>query len=182
MQIILHDITLNQKVNIAQFFGFFPFLFSLYYYSLTLLVKIWRYQTRQVFVFTATVRKEKSLPITAAATALLLYTSYKYLTSSSANSSNNINKTKQGIKEIPVPGSKYPYVGHMLSLGDLPAKKISEWHRELGPILKLQMGVHTWILVEDRLLAQKIFVTHGTETSFRPHSIYAYHHYSMEGI
>jgi hypothetical protein len=122
-------------------------------------------------------KKERPiLPIITAATVLLfmtyrLHTGYRKYE----------KKSKKGYREIPVPGSRYPYFGHMLSLGSLPSKKISEWHGELGPIIQLHMGVHNWVSVDDPILAHKIFVTRGVETSYRPHSAYAYHHYSLEG-
>lgn len=85
------------------------------------------------------------------------------------------NRTRQ--REIPVPReSLYPYVGHLFSLGDLPAQKIAKWHHELGPIVKIHVGVRTWISVSDRNLAHKIFVTNGAKTSYRPHSTYAYYY------
>jgi hypothetical protein len=113
-----------------------------------------------------------SIAISIAAATTLLYSSYQMI-------SNSHQKKRQGIKEIPVPGSAYPYVGHLMSLGNLPGKKISEWHRELGHIIKLRMGVKTWILVDDPVLAQKIFVTHGAQSSFRPYGVYTHEVYSM---
>lgn len=103
----------------------------------------------------------------------LLYTSYKVFA--------NTNKKKEGIREIPVPSSSYPIVGHMFSLGESPGETISKWHADLGPIIKLKMGAQTWVIVDDPALAQKIFVTHGAQTSYRVESIYAYKHYSMGG-
>lgn len=84
-------------------------------------------------------------------------------------------------REIPVPSeSFYPYIGHLFSLGNLPAQKIAKWHHELGPIIKIHVGVRTWISVSDRILAHKIFVTNGARTSYRPHSTYA-HYYCQKG-
>lgn len=103
----------------------------------------------------------------------ILYTSYRLIAGA--------NKKRRGTREIPVPGSSYPYVGHMFSLGELPGKTISKWHAELGPILKLKMGAQTWIMIDDPALAHKIFVGNGAETSYRPESIYAFKHYSMGG-
>lgn len=82
---------------------------------------------------------------------------------------------------IPVPDSTYPYIGHLCSLGKFPSKTISKWHKKYGPILQMHMGAQTWISVDDPVLAHKIFVTHGVETSFRPHSTYAYYYYSAQG-
>jgi hypothetical protein len=116
------------------------------------------------------------LPMITAAT-VLLFTVYKLHTGYQKYE----KKMKRDLKEIPVPDSAWPYFGHMLSLGKVPSKKIVEWHGKLGPIIQLHMGVHRWVSVDDPALAHKIFVTHGVDTSYRPHSAFAYHHYSLEG-
>ncbi|GAA5805858.1 hypothetical protein HPULCUR_011384 [Helicostylum pulchrum] len=118
--------------------------------------------------------RNQVLPIVAISTALL-YTSYRLLYSSSKT------KQVQGHKSIPVPDCTYPYVGHMFSLGALPSRTIAAWHKELGPIIKLHMGAITWVTISDPVLAHKIFVTHGAETSYRPHSTFAYDYYSDRG-
>ncbi|KAI9487029.1 MAG: cytochrome P450 [Benjaminiella poitrasii] len=43
------------------------------------------------------------------------------------------------------------------------------------------MGRKTWIMVSDPILAHKIFVSRGAETSYRPHSIFSYEYYSLRG-
>lgn len=116
-------------------------------------------------------RKEVMPIVSIAAATTILFASYRLMTSG--------KKSKRGLKEIPVPGSAYPYVGHLLSMGDLPGRKVSEWHKELGPIIRLRMGVQTWIMVDDPALAHKIFVSNGVESSYRPHSTYASDQYSM---
>lgn len=112
--------------------------------------------------------------ISAATATMLLYSSYRWMANKKGND-------KQGIKEIPVPGSCYPYVGHMMSLGELPGKTLTKWHKELGPIMKLKMGRQIWITVDDPVLAHKIFVSRGAETSYRPHSYFCYELFSREG-
>lgn len=113
------------------------------------------------------------LPIVSIAAATsILFASYRLIQPASK---------RKGTKEIPTPGSAYPYVGHMLSMGEFPGRKVSEWINELGPIIKLRMGVQTWIMVGDPALAHKIFVSNGSESSYRPHSVYAHDHYSLNG-
>jgi hypothetical protein len=90
-------------------------------------------------------------------------------------------KKNQNIKEIPMPGSSFPYIGHLLSLGELPGKTISKWHQQLGPIIQLQMGRQTWITVCCPILAHKIFVTCGAETSYRPYAVFTQDYHSMKG-
>ncbi|CAO3656437.1 unnamed protein product [Mucor hiemalis] len=123
-------------------------------------------------------REKLYFPVIAAATILVCtaaYRLFKYETRTKEIHS------KQKLKEIPVPGSAYPYFGHMLSMGESPSATIAQWHAQLGPLIKLRMGVHHWVIVDDPILAHKIFVTRGTETSYRPHSAFAYYHYSLQG-
>ncbi|GAA5808616.1 hypothetical protein MFLAVUS_002008 [Mucor flavus] len=81
-----------------------------------------------------------------------------------------------------MPGSNYPYVGHIWSLGELPGMTIMKWHNELGPLINLKMGVKNWVLVDDPILAQKIFVSNGVKTSFRSRNVFTYDHYSKGGM
>ncbi|KAI7873245.1 cytochrome P450 [Mucor mucedo] len=117
--------------------------------------------------------RERTAILSIAAATALLYATYKIVDKSS--------KKKSGLKDIPSPSISYPYVGHMFSLGKSPCKKITQWHKEVGHIFKLDMGIQTWILIDDPLLAHKIFVTHGVASSDRPHSTFAYEYYSFKG-
>jgi hypothetical protein len=120
--------------------------------------------------------REKAIPIASIiVSTAILYASYKLFNVRTKN-------IKQGLtKAIPEPGFTYPYVGHMFSLGELPGETVAQWHAELGPIIKLRMGVQTWIMVDDPTVAHKIFVTHGAETSYRSYCIFAYNYSSMMG-
>lgn len=120
-----------------------------------------------------TFEKERVFPIIAFAVGLL-YTSYKLVELSNS-------KTIKSSREIPVPTSSYLVVGHMLSLGEFPGATVHKWHEQLGPIIKLHMGVQTWIMVADPILAQKILVLHGTKSAFRPYSHFSYHIHSKRG-
>ncbi|KAI7873258.1 cytochrome P450 [Mucor mucedo] len=117
--------------------------------------------------------REKTTILSIAAATVLLYTTYKIV--------NKSSKKKLGLKEIPSPGFSFPYVGHMFSLGSSPGRRIAQWHKEVGHIFKLNMGIQTWILIDDPLLAHKVFVTHGVGSSDRPHSTFAYEYYSYKG-
>lgn len=116
----------------------------------------------------------KIITITAASTFVLYY-SYRLL------SSEKKKKRTNGLKEILSPKGEYPYFGHMLSLGSTPGKQIRKWHKEVGHIFQLHMGIQTWVMVDDPLLAHKIFVTNGAQTSHRPDSNFALNYYSMGG-
>ncbi|CAO3651624.1 unnamed protein product [Mucor fragilis] len=117
--------------------------------------------------------KDPILPVvTVAAAATLIYSTCKFI------SYKQQQQQITAVKEIPSPKCGYPYVGHMWSFGPLPGKTVSEWHRELGPIIKLKMGRRSWIVVEDPELAHKIFVTHGADTSYRPYTTYSSKYFS----
>ncbi|KAI8877874.1 cytochrome P450 [Backusella circina FSU 941] len=82
--------------------------------------------------------------------------------------------------EIPTPNSCYPYVGHLLSLGDLPGKKIAEWHTKYGPIINVRMGVQNWICIGDPTLAHELFVTnYNIESAGRHYATYSSKYYSF---
>lgn len=114
----------------------------------------------------STLQEKEKRTVIAISTAIILYSSYKCI-----RAFNNKKKNDhQQNKEIPVPGSSYWYVGHMFSMGELPGKTVQAWHRQLGPIIKLYLGVQTWIMISDPILAHKVFVTNSAKTSFRPKS------------
>ncbi|KAI7879770.1 cytochrome P450 [Lichtheimia hyalospora FSU 10163] len=85
------------------------------------------------------------------------------------------------IKEIPTPKQSYPYVGHLLSLGSMPGHKLTEWQKELGPIIQIKMGVQRWIIVDDPQIAHEIFVSNGAIGSGRPFGSYIYQVYALGG-
>ncbi|KAG1032288.1 hypothetical protein G6F43_013802 [Rhizopus delemar] len=74
-----------------------------------------------------------------------------------------------GIKEIPTPEGEYFYFGHLPLLISNPSAQITEWHRKLGPIFRIKMGVQNWMFISHPILAHDIFVTRGTSTSGRPY-------------
>ncbi|KAI9274022.1 cytochrome P450 [Helicostylum pulchrum] len=119
-------------------------------------------------------RKDLFPVVSIAAAASIFFASYQFFSSGQNN--------KQEYKKIPTPGSRYPYVGHMYSLGAVPGSTIRKWHNELGPIFNLKMGIRNWFMVDDPVLAQKIFVTNGAKTSFRAHHVFSVDHYSMGGM
>lgn len=115
----------------------------------------------------------RTLPRVATAVALL-YTSYQI-------TSYFLKKKQSQYKDIPMPtDGYYPFVGHLLSLGDEAQleKKLAVWHKNLGPIIRLKLGVQTWIFVNDPHLAQKIFVANGVKVSGRRKTVFHHNYYS----
>ncbi|KAG2228138.1 hypothetical protein INT45_009184 [Circinella minor] len=88
-------------------------------------------------------------------------------------------KTPKGYKEIPVADGRLPYFGHLLSLGDVPAFKLTELQKKHGSIMKVYMGVQEWIMISDPLMAHEIFMTKGSVTSGRPFQLYTHQYYSI---
>ncbi|KAI7866024.1 cytochrome P450 [Spinellus fusiger] len=90
-------------------------------------------------------------------------------------------KEKNTIKEIPMFSGRYPYVGHMLHLSDLPHLNMHEWHKELGSIIKVKMGVKDFVVISDPLIAHEVFVKNGSITSSRPYQKFGTEHYGIGG-
>lgn len=118
--------------------------------------------------------RKEVLPIASIAAAVsIFYASYRMLSLG--------QETQKAYKKIPIPDSSYPYVGHLMTLGDLPGRTVAKWHRKLGPIINLKMGVQNWIMVDDPILAHKIFVARGAETAYRPYSVYGHEYHNVGG-
>ncbi|KAI8644833.1 cytochrome P450, partial [Parasitella parasitica] len=64
------------------------------------------------------------------------------------------------------------YLGHKLAMGDVPAHKITEWQKELGPIIKVKMGAQDWIFVGDSSMVHDIYSMDPSLTSDKPHFIF----------
>ncbi|KAI8100201.1 cytochrome P450 [Halteromyces radiatus] len=121
---------------------------------------------------------EKRQIILATATVVATGLGVLYL-----SSSKKAADTPRGYREIPTPGSQWPFFGHLLSLGKLPGYTAAKWSKELGPIFQLKMGVQTWFVISDPVLAQEIFMTHGTATSDRPpHTYFTYYSHGGRGV
>ncbi|KAL0095609.1 hypothetical protein J3Q64DRAFT_1712018 [Phycomyces blakesleeanus] len=91
------------------------------------------------------------------------------------------NTSHKGLNNIPSPKRNYPIFGHMFSLGKVPAEQIDEWHKELGPIIQLQVGSQVWVVVSNPHLAHELFTLRGSVTSARPSHFYFMDIYSRGG-
>ncbi|KAI9321051.1 cytochrome P450 [Dichotomocladium elegans] len=85
-----------------------------------------------------------------------------------------IKKTKIA-GEIPIAYGNLPYFGHMLQFktGEIQAITMAKWHRDLGPIIRVNMGVKPWVVVADPHMAHEILSINGIATSNRPSHTYA---------
>lgn len=134
-------------------------------------------QVERITTYLTHIKRDQKYYASLLLTAILFYGTCKYLSGAIIARSS----AAKDVEEIPMPEGCYPIVGHMLSLGNSPGLKIKEWHRKYGPIIRLKMGIQTWILVDDPQLSQKIFVSHGIDTSYRPYSTFGYKHYGKNG-
>ncbi|XP_030451946.2 geraniol 8-hydroxylase-like [Syzygium oleosum] len=71
-----------------------------------------------------------------------------------------------------------PIIGNLLELGDLPHKSLTKLAHTYGPIIKLNLGFVTTVVVSSPMLAKEILQTHDTVFSNRmiPDSITAHDH------
>ncbi|KAI9015832.1 cytochrome P450 [Phycomyces nitens] len=84
---------------------------------------------------------------------------------------------RKDFKTIPVPLGKYPYFGHAISMGDIPAFQVEKWHQENGPIIHITLGIQHWVIISDPAIAHDIFSRCGIKASgrqrhFFTHTIY----------
>ncbi|KAG1642294.1 hypothetical protein G6F44_004971 [Rhizopus delemar] len=99
-----------------------------------------------------------------------------------------IKKSKEpktaGLKDIPTPKGEYFYIGHLPLFGKYPSFKVTEWHRELGPLFRIKMGVQDWVFIGDPEMAHELFMSKGSVTSGRPFFTYGtgYHGQGERGI
>ncbi|KAI8141446.1 cytochrome P450 [Fennellomyces sp. T-0311] len=107
-----------------------------------------------------------SVATVAASTAATLY----YL--SRTSHSNN------ALELLPTPKGNYPFIGHLLSIDKLLGFKIKEWHDELGPVIRVNMGFQPWICISDPAIVHHLLVTKGAIASDRPHQHFPAEKYS----
>ncbi|XP_030451942.1 geraniol 8-hydroxylase-like [Syzygium oleosum] len=71
-----------------------------------------------------------------------------------------------------------PIIGNLLELGDLPHKSLAKLAHTYGPIIKLELGFVTTVVVSSPMLAKEILQTHDAVFSNRiiPHCVTAHDH------
>ncbi|KAI9282633.1 cytochrome P450 [Sporodiniella umbellata] len=89
------------------------------------------------------------------------------------------NLKKAGYKDLPTPKGGFFLIGHLFSIHKKPGVQADKWHKELGPIFCLKMGLQNWVFIGDREAAQNIYVTNGAKSSGRPFSTFNYHIHSQ---
>jgi hypothetical protein len=82
--------------------------------------------------------------------------------------------------KIPIPKPCYPYVGHLLSLGENAGTTVSDWHKQYGPIIKLKLGIQDWIFIGDPIIAHNMMKRH--ECSGRPQNANARRKLGSQGV
>ncbi|KAI9477132.1 cytochrome P450 [Zychaea mexicana] len=121
--------------------------------------------------------KDRVLPFASAVTAAAL-TAYAFYRRYYQDSINNV---PPGLRGIPSPSAPLPYAGHLFFLGSQPVIQLMQWHQELGPVIRIQMGVKTWLMISDPHIAQELLVASQNSTSGRPFTLLTTKYRSMNG-
>ncbi|KAI7871261.1 cytochrome P450 [Spinellus fusiger] len=87
--------------------------------------------------------------------------------------SSSKDKETGSYDKIPMPKGKYPYIDHLPLLGENSFLKMHEWHKELGPILHIKMGVQDFVFISDPIIAHEVFNVNGNITTLRPSNKFA---------
>ncbi|KAI7867257.1 cytochrome P450 [Spinellus fusiger] len=95
--------------------------------------------------------------------------------------SSSKDKETGGFDKIPTPKGKYPYLGHLPLLSEISFLKMHEWHKELGPILYIKMGVQDFVFISDPAIAHEVFNVKGGINNSRPSFKFADCLFSMNG-
>ncbi|KAI7871296.1 cytochrome P450 [Spinellus fusiger] len=82
--------------------------------------------------------------------------------------SSSKDKETDDFDKIPTPKGKYPCLGHLPLLGKNMFLQMHKWHKELGPILHIKMGVQDFIFISDPIIAHEVFNVNGSITTSRP--------------
>ncbi|KAI8144064.1 cytochrome P450 [Fennellomyces sp. T-0311] len=72
-------------------------------------------------------------------------------------------------------------IGHLFSFDKLPGYKLKEWHDELGPVIRIQMGVQQWITISDPNIVHHVLTVNGAVASNRPYQRFTSQGYSNGG-
>ncbi|KAI7873064.1 cytochrome P450 [Spinellus fusiger] len=89
------------------------------------------------------------------------------------------DKEADGFDKLPMPSERYPYLGHLPYLGKNTSFKLYEWHKKLGPLLHIKMGVQDFLFVSDPNIAHEIFTVNGSITTLRPSNKFNDHFYNV---
>ncbi|KAI8138516.1 cytochrome P450 [Fennellomyces sp. T-0311] len=87
---------------------------------------------------------------------------------------------RSGTYIIPEPNGAFPYIGHLLAIEKNPRKRLLQWHRELGPIFSLRLGVKPWIVIGNAEVAYEIMHKERNFTSGKPYYRLLSEFYSCE--
>ncbi|KAI9270805.1 cytochrome P450 [Phascolomyces articulosus] len=90
-------------------------------------------------------------------------------------------KIPEGLQEIPSPPGALPYFGHYFKMNRrIPSLHMDEWHKKYGPILRVTMGSHDWIIIGNQYVATDILKgKNGAATSGRPYHFFMNQFFSL---
>ena len=58
---------------------------------------------------------------------------------------------------------------------------VKEWHEELGPVVRIQMGVQPWIIIREPDILHHVLTVNGAVASNRPYQVFTGQEYSHGG-
>ncbi|KAI9312910.1 cytochrome P450 [Dichotomocladium elegans] len=99
-----------------------------------------------------------------------------YLSSKSLNAAST--------ETIPSPKGSVFYFGHLLSFKRdvMPVQMLTEWQKDLGPIMQIDMGVRRWVVITDPYLAHELMNIQGSITSGRPSYMFSHVYARNKGL
>ncbi|KAI9493952.1 cytochrome P450 [Zychaea mexicana] len=109
----------------------------------------------------------------AIATALTLYGTYSIATR------NSRRTIPAGLKEFPLVPGGLPFFGHLFQVPELAALKFDEWHKQYGPVFRINMGGKSWVIIADPDVAHDILKTKGAVTAGRPYNLFMFKYYAL---
>lgn len=89
-----------------------------------------------------------------------------------------LSKRRKPSPDLPPGPTPFPIIGSLLELGDLPHRSLARLAKAYGPILSLQLGLTTTIVISSPQAAKLVLQTHDPILSARaaPHALNALGH------
>ncbi|KAI9020073.1 cytochrome P450 [Phycomyces nitens] len=72
-------------------------------------------------------------------------------------------------------------IGHVISMGKIPAFQVEKWHQESGPIIHITLGIQHWVIISDPFIAHDLFSRNGIKASGRQRHFFTHEIYTDGG-
>ncbi|KAI9315374.1 cytochrome P450 [Dichotomocladium elegans] len=90
-------------------------------------------------------------------------------------------KKSSPYKEVPTAPGWLPIFGHLFSFGKTPIFKMMDWHKKLGPLIRVDFGAQTLVLIGSAVAAQEILSGMGESTASRRTGTFSFEIYASNG-